>query len=125
MEQIAANLVNNAAIIRNNNYWSPLACLVDAQEDETETTKPQPDFALTTATVNTPTNKCAAHWARKLLNRKTRRAAILDSGATSGAGPEEDEEYLIDTGLPSHKTFMFPDRRTAKATKIMLLNHNI
>ena len=72
-----------------------------------------------------PTNKVAAHWARKLHNRKLRRFAFLDSGATSGAAPAEDEPDLVDTGQPSRKTFMFPDGRTGKATKIMLLKHNL
>ena len=72
-----------------------------------------------------PTNKVAAHWARKLHNRKLRRFAFLDLGATSGAAPEEDEPDLVDTGQPSRKTFMFPDGRTGKATKKMLLKHNL
>ncbi len=58
-------------------------------------------------------------------NRKSRRFAFLDSGATSGAAPEEDAPDLDDTGQPSQKTFMFPDGRTGKATKKMLLKHNL
>ena len=72
-----------------------------------------------------PINKIAAHWARKLHNRKLRRFAFLDSGATSGATPEEDEPALVNTGQPSRKPFMFPDGRTGKATKKMLLKHNL
>ena len=72
-----------------------------------------------------PTNKIAAHWARKLHNRKLRRFAFLDSGATLGAAPKENEPDLVDTGQPSRKTFMFPDGRTGKATKKMLLKHNL
>ncbi len=72
-----------------------------------------------------PTNKVAAHWVQKLHNRKSRRFAFLDSGATSGAAPEEDEPDLEDTGQPSKKTFMFPDGRTGKAMKKMLLKHNL
>ena len=64
-----------------------------------------------------PSNKVAAHRAQKLQNRKSRRFAFLDSGATSGAAPEEDAPDLDDTGQPSQKTFMFPDGRTGKATK--------
>ena len=41
---------------------------------------------------------------------------ILDTGATSGAAPEEDEECFVNTGEASTKTFMFPDKRTNKAT---------
>jgi hypothetical protein len=52
---------------------------------------------------NSLTNMIAATWGHKLLNRKTRKTGILDLGATSGAGPEEDEEYLLDTGLKFKK----------------------
>jgi hypothetical protein len=54
-------------------------------------------------------NKVAVHWARKISNRNTRKTGILDSGATSGAGPEEDANEFEDTGERSTKTFMFPD----------------
>jgi hypothetical protein len=72
-----------------------------------------------------PSNKVAAHWVQKLQNRKSRRFAFLDSGATSKADPEEDALDLDNTGQPSQKTFMFPDRHTGKATKKMLLKHNL
>jgi hypothetical protein len=49
----------------------------------------------------------------------------LDSGATSGAGPEEDTDKFKDTGERSTKTFMFPDRRAATATKKMRLKHDL
>jgi hypothetical protein len=49
------------------------------------------------------------HWAQKLHNRKSRRFAFLDSGATSGAAPDEVAPDLDNTGQPSQKTFMFPD----------------
>jgi hypothetical protein len=51
--------------------------------------------------------------------------AFLDSGATSGAAPEEVKLDLEDTGQPSEKTFMFPDGRSGKATKRMLLRYNL
>ena len=63
-----------------------------------------------------PANKVAVHWAQKIKNRKLHKMGILDTGATSGAAPEEDEECFIDTGEASTKTFMFPDKRTNKAT---------
>ena len=44
---------------------------------------------------------------------------------TSGAAPAEDELNLVNTGQQSRKTFMFPDGRTGKATKKMLLKHNL
>ena len=46
---------------------------------------------------------------------------ILDTGATSGAALEEDKECFVDTGKASSKIFMFPDTRTNKATKIILM----
>jgi len=61
-------------------------------------------------------NTVAAHWARKIKNRKLRKMGILDTGTTSGAAPEEDEECFVNTGEASTKTFMFPDKRTNKAT---------
>ena len=62
---------------------------------------------------------------KKLHNIKLRRFAFLDLGATSGAAPVEDEPDLADTGQPSRKTFMLPDGSTGKATKKMLLKHNL
>ena len=50
---------------------------------------------------------------------------ILDTGATSGAAPEEDEECFVDTDEASTKTFMFPDKQTNQATKRMLKKHNL
>jgi hypothetical protein len=50
---------------------------------------------------------------------------ILDTGATSGAAPEEDEECFIHTGEASTKIFMFPDKRTNRAMKKMLTKHNL
>ena len=72
-----------------------------------------------------PPKKVAAHCAQKLHNRKFRRFAFLDLGATSGADPAEDKPDLVDTGQPSRKTFMIPNGRTGKATKKMLLKHNL
>jgi hypothetical protein len=51
--------------------------------------------------------------------------AFLDSGATSGAALEEDEQDLDNTRKISRKTFMFPNGRTVKETKKMLLKHNL
>ena len=42
-----------------------------------------------------------------------------------GAGPEDDADKLEDTDERSTKTFMFPDRRTATATKKMMLKHKL
>ena len=57
-----------------------------------------------------PSNKIAAHWARKIANRKA-RTGILDTGATSGAGRLEDAEIFEYTGQPSTKVFKLPDVR--------------
>ena len=46
-------------------------------------------------------------------------------GANFRAAPEEVQPDFGDTRQPSKKTFMFPDGRTGKATKKMLLRHNL
>jgi len=117
-----------SAATHTNNYWSPLACLVEEHEEESpepEETNTSVDWAMNATTDIGPTNKVAAHWARKIKNRTLRKMGILDTGATSGAAPEEDEECFDDTGKASTKTFMFPDKRTNKATKRMLTKHNL
>ncbi len=58
---------------------------------------------------------------RKIANR----TGILDTGCTSGAGAEKDMDYFHDTGLPSNKVFMLPDKTKIKATKTMQLKHKL
>jgi hypothetical protein len=72
-----------------------------------------------------PTNKVAVHWAHRLANRKARHYAFLDLGATSGAAPEGDEQDLDNTSKMLRKSFTFPDGCTGKATKKMVLRHNL
>jgi hypothetical protein len=50
---------------------------------------------------------------------------ILDTGATSGAASEEDEDAFENTGEPSKKMFMFPDKCTNKVMKKMCLKHKL
>ena len=64
-------------------------------------------------------NMMAEKWKRKIANR----TGILDTGCTSGAGVEMDMELFHDTGLPSKKVFMLPDKTRIPATKIMRLKH--
>jgi hypothetical protein len=66
-------------------------------------------------------NTVAAHWVRKLENRKARMHGILNAGATSGVAPADNEECFDNTGHKSNKIFMLPDKRQHKATKKMLL----
>ena len=80
---------------------------------------------MTATTDIGPANKVAAHWVQKNKNRKLHKMGILNTGATFGAAPEEDEECFADTGKASTKTFMFPDKQTNKATKRMLMKHNL
>ena len=72
-------------------------------------------------------NKVAAHWARKLANRKVHKTGILDSGVTSGVVPEEDKEHFEHSGQICNKTFMLLDKRTHRATKMLLklLKHKL
>ncbi len=74
-------------------------------------------MAMTATTVTSPVNKVAAHWAQIVFNRRLRKTGILDTGATSGAALEGDEDAFEDTGELSKKMFMFPDKHTNKATK--------
>jgi hypothetical protein len=46
-------------------------------------------MTILASTDGQPNKKVATHWAHKLANRKSCRYAFLDSGATSGAAPEE------------------------------------
>ncbi len=83
------------------------------------------EMAMSALTHGQPPNKVVAHWVQKVANRKLQRYAFLDSGALSGAAPEEEEQDPEDTGETSRETFIFPDGGTGKATKKMLLKHNL
>jgi hypothetical protein len=80
-------------------------------------------MAMTATTVTNLVNKVVAHWAQKVINRRLQKMGILDTGATSGAAPEKDEDAFEDTGKLLKKTFMLPDKRTNKAMKKMHLKH--
>ncbi len=81
--------------------------------------------AMTATTVTSQVNKFAAHWARKVIHRRLQKTGILDTGATSGAASEEDEDAFEDTGELLKKTFMFLDKHTNKATKKMCLKNKL
>jgi hypothetical protein len=99
------------------NYWSPLACPAKEQEESPSDSTTNVKIAMSAIAKGIPSNKIAAHWARKLQNRKSRRFAFLDSGATSGAAPEEDAPDLDDTRQPSQKTFNVSRRTHRKSDK--------
>jgi hypothetical protein len=63
---------------------------------------------MSVVTDTCPGNKVAAHWARKVENRRAGKTGILDSGATSGAAPVEYEGSFEDSGQMSSKTFCCP-----------------
>ena len=96
-----------------------MACLVEEQEDisDSEDTNTSVDWAMTATTDIGPANKVAAHWARKIKNRKLRKMGILNTGATSGAAPEEDEECFVDTGEASTKIFHVPGQTDEQGNK--------
>ena len=62
---VAVKLVKKLAATNTNNYWSPLACLVEEQEDisDSEDTNTSVDWAMTATTDIGSANKVAAHWA--------------------------------------------------------------
>jgi hypothetical protein len=80
---------------------------------------------MTATTATSLVNKVAVHWAQKVINIRQQQMEILDTGSTSGAAPEEDEDAFEDTGKLLKKTFMFPDKRTNKATKKMHLKYKL
>jgi hypothetical protein len=49
----------------------------------------------------------------------------MDTGATSGAAAEHDTEAMEDTGKPSAKVFMLPDKSKIQATRKMLLKNKL
>ncbi len=83
------------------------------------------DKAMTATTVTSLVIKVGVHWAGKVTNRRLQKMGILDTGAMSGAAPEEYEDAFEDTGELLKKTFMFPDKHTNKATKKMRLKHKL
>ena len=66
-------------------------------------------------------NKIAEKWKQKIANC----TGILDTGCTLGPGAEKDMDCFHDTGLPSNKVFMLPDKTKMKATKLMQLKHKL
>jgi hypothetical protein len=116
---VADNLVK-APANKNNNYWSPLSCLVKEQEEEegVHMSANHLMLAVTNLQPQRLQNKIAAKWKRKLTNQSR-----LDTGCTLGAGARHDMDYFHDTGLPSKKVFMLPDKMKIKATNKIWLKH--
>ncbi len=94
-------------------------------KNKNTTPRTKGEMAMIAIADGQPTNKVVAHWAHKLANRKAYRYTFLDLGPTSGAAKEKDKPDLNDTGEMFRKIFMFPDGCTRKATKKMLLKHNL
>ncbi len=116
---VAYKLVKTSATT-NDNYWSPLACLVEEQDKPDDNqTKVEQIAILVLATK--PKNKNKEKWKQKISNR----TGILDTGCSSGAGAEKDIDLFIDTGFPLEKIFMLPDKTRIKATGRMQLRHNL
>ncbi len=114
---VANNLVKTTAN-KNGNYWSPLSCLVEEQEEEDTDHLLSISSDMTRQKVK---NKIAEKWKQKIANR----TGILDTGCTLGAGAEKDTDCFHDTGLPSNKVFMLPDKTKIKAAKMMQLKHKL
>ena len=50
---------------------------------------------------------------------------MLDTGCTLGTGAKHDVDYFHNTGLPSEKVFMLPDKTRIRASKKMHLKYNL
>ncbi len=119
---VADNLVKNPAN-KDNNYWSPLSCLVKEQEDD-DVEHTSAKHLLSAVTDFQPSklqNKIAAKWKRKIRNQ----SGILETGFTLGAGAKHDMDCFHNTGLPSEKVFMLPDKTRIRRSKKMQLKHNL
>ena len=66
-------------------------------------------------------NKIAAKWKQKIRNQ----SGILDTGCALGAGAKHNTDCFHNTGLPSEKVFMLPDKTRTRALKKMQLKHNL
>jgi hypothetical protein len=77
---------------------------------------------MTTSAASKQRNKIAAKWAQKIA---ICRMGIMDMGTTSGAAAKHNIEAIEDTGQPSSKVFMLPDKSRIRATHKMLLKHNL
>jgi hypothetical protein len=104
----------------NNNYWSPLACLVEEHNKPDNNQKKVEQIAILVPATK-PKNKNKEKWKQKISSR----TGILDTGCSSRAGAEKDIDLFIDTGFPSEKIFMLPDKTMIKATWRMQLRHNL
>jgi hypothetical protein len=119
---VADNLVKIPAN-KYDNYWSPSSCLVKEQEDK-EVEHTSTNHLLSAVTDVQPSkmqNKIAAQWKREIRNR----SGILDTDCTSGAGAEHNADCFHNTGLPTKKVFMLPDKTRIRATNKMRLKHNL
>ncbi len=88
--------------------------LVKEQEDE-EVENTRAKHLLSAVTDFQPLklqNKIAAKWKRNIRNR----SGILDTGCTVGAGAKHNTDCFHNTGLPSEKVFMLPDKTRIRAT---------
>jgi hypothetical protein len=66
-------------------------------------------------------NKIATITKGKIRNR----SGILDIGCTSSVGAKHNAYCFHNTGLPSEKVFMLPDKTRIKARTKMRLTHNL
>jgi hypothetical protein len=69
LDIVASKIAHNAQL-SSSNYWSPLACLVNEQEDQAQKHHTKEEMAMLTIADVQPTNRVTAHWAHKLANRK-------------------------------------------------------
>jgi hypothetical protein len=53
------------------------------------------------------------------------QTGILDTGATSGTGWSKDTDAFKNTGQPSTKVFMLPDKSRVRVNHKMLIKHKL
>jgi hypothetical protein len=95
------------------------------------------EMAMTIAKMQKIRAKSASRMRKRVDERRSRKdaqdeakqvkkgTAVMDSGAMSSVFRPEDDEYVIDTNVPSRKIFIMATGEKAKASTIVKLKRNL
>ncbi len=75
LDKVATKLVHNDKL-QTSNYWSPLACLVEEQDEHVQENHTKVKKAKLAIVDGQPTNKVAAHWAQKINQQKVTKVCL-------------------------------------------------
>jgi hypothetical protein len=117
----ADNLVEPPAN-KNKNYWSPLSSSRRERGRKQQTPGLGAHVLSHDGRFET---KIETQNSREVEAQNCEPHGILDTGCTLGAGAQQDINCFNDTGEPSSKVFMLPNKTKIRATKKMKLKHNL